>query len=115
MVISHNLLRMVDQFGQDIVLTKYSDGSYDPSSGSVSGVTSTTYNLQGYFYNNVFGEPSSEYDVGSRKCLIAALGFTGEPEEGDIISGVGDKVRVVSVATIYNAGTKICYICEVRE
>lgn len=115
MVISHNLLRMIDQFGQDIVLTKYSDGLYDPSTGSISGVTSTEYNLQGYFYNNVFGEPSVDYNTGARKCLIAALGFNDEPEEGDIISGVNDKVRVVSVATIYSASRKVCYICEVRE
>lgn len=115
MVSSHNLLRMVTQFGQDITLTKSSGGSYNPSTGSVSGETTTSTDLIGYFYSNVFGEPSSSIGSGKRKCLIAAQGLSDEPEEGDLISGVSDTVRVVSVSTVYNGFSKVCYICEVAE
>jgi len=38
-----------------------------------------------------------------------------EPEDDDLISGNGDDVKIHRVTTIYSAGTKICYICHVRE
>jgi len=38
-----------------------------------------------------------------------------EPDADDIVVGVGDKVKIVSVSKIYSADTLTCYICQVRE
>lgn len=110
-----DLFNMIREHGEPLTLTKTTtSGTYDPTSGSVSGSATTDYSVTGYFYN---------YDVvnidqvrkGARKCAISSVGLTVEPDEGDYISGNGDSVTISSITTIFSAGTPVCYICHTQE
>lgn len=112
---SLDLYNLVQEHGESLTLKKVTtSGSYDPTSGSLSGSATTNYTVVGYFYN---------YDImnidqvrkGARKCVISAFGLSAEPDEGDYISGNGDSVTISSVTTIFSAGTPICYICHTQE
>jgi len=114
----YNLLKMVDDFGESLTLRKVtSAGTYDTTTGSISGSSTTDYNFTGYFYNYDAGIIQNVDNIrrGTRKCVIPALGLTVEPDDEDQILGSGDTVNIVSVVTIFSAGTKICYLCDVRE
>lgn len=73
-----------------------------------------------YFGDYMLSEIDNDSVVmGDRKVLVSPFDTSGdatpEPDEDDIIIGVGDRVVVKSVQKIYNADTLVCYICQVRE
>jgi len=114
----YNLLKMVDDFGQSLTLRKKaSAGTYDTTTGAISGSSTADHTFTGYFYNYDAGIIQDVDSVrrGSRKCVIPALGLLVEPDDEDQILGSGDAVSIVSVITIFSNGTKICYLCDVRE
>lgn len=112
---AYDLYNLVNDFGQELTLKKLTtEGSYDPTSGSVSGSATTNYPITGYFYN--YDTMSADQIVsGRRKCLISSVGLSAAPDEDDILSGNGDDVTIGSVTTIFSAGTALCYICHVKE
>ncbi len=112
---SFDLYNLVRDFGETLTLKKLTtEGTYDPTTGAVSGSATTDYTVTGYFYN---------YDTmdvdkiirGRRKCIISALGLSAIPDEDDLIQGNGDDVTISSVTTIFSDGAAICYICHVEE
>jgi hypothetical protein len=111
---SFDLYNLLRDFGQDITLRKVTtDGTYNPSTGSVSSSATTDYTVTGYFYN--YDNMNIDQVVrGKRKCLISALDGV-EPDTQDIIIGSGDKVSISSVTTIFSNGGAVCYICHVEE
>jgi hypothetical protein len=119
MLRSFDLFNLVRDHGEPLVLKKITtSGSYDTSTGSISGASTTDYNILGYLYNYSNGLMSSDGDLkfGSRKCLISALGLTEDPDTGDLITGSnGDSVKITSISTIFSGGSKICFICDVKE
>lgn len=115
---SVDLFNLVKDFGETVTLHKVTDGgSYNPRTGGLDNKETTDYNAITYFYNYDEGIIFNVDQVrrGNRKCVISALGLAVEPEEGDEISGNGDKVVVVNVRSIFSNGAKLCYICDVRE
>jgi len=115
---SNDFLKLVRDFGETLTLTKKTTaGTYNPATGSVDGSATTNYSCTGYFYNYEYGTVPTVDEVvrGNRRCVISALDLEVEPEDDDLISGNGDDVKIHRVTTIYSAGTKICYICHVRE
>jgi len=114
---SYDLLKLVQDHGEELTLRKKTTaGTYDPATGSVTGSGTTDYTVDGYFFNFSVGLPSGdEIRRGSRRCVIPALGLAVEPDDEDLIIGQGDDVAIISVSTIFSAGSAVCYICEVRE
>lgn len=115
---SFDLYKMVKDHGEPLVLKKITtEGSYDATTGTVSGSATTNYNILGYLYNYSNGLMSVDQDVrfGTRKCLISAVGLTVEPDTGDLISGNGDTVKITSTTSIFSNGAVLCYICDVKE
>tara|TARA_X000001382_G_scaffold109634_1_gene85885 strand:+ start:987 stop:1349 length:363 start_codon:yes stop_codon:yes gene_type:complete len=114
----YNLLKMVDEFGEPLTLRKVSNaGTYNPTTGTVTGSSTTDHTFNGYFYNYDQGIIADFDQVrrSNRKCVIPALGLAAEPDDEDQIIGSGDTVNIVSVVTIFSNGTKICFLCDVRE
>lgn len=114
---SHDLFKLAEDFGQTLTLRKVSNqGTYDPTTGTLSGGSTQDYSIVGYFFN---------YDAGllgvndvrrsRRRCIIPALGLAVEPDDEDQIIGNGDTVDIVQVSIMFSAGTKLGYICEVSD
>lgn len=115
---SFDLLNLVRDFGEPLTLRKVStSGAYNPATGEVDGSTTTDYTFTGYMYNYNTGI-SGNMDMvvrGVRKCVIPALDLDVEPDHDDLIVGNNDNVKIISVVTIFSAGTPMCYLCDVRE
>jgi len=118
-MISKDMYTLVNEFGQEATLRKVVTGAYDPSTGS-AGNTTTDYAVKSYMAQFTLTELSLDTVVrGDRKALLSAYDTSGvaipAPDEGDLLVGVGDTVRVVSLQTIYSGSSVVCYICQVRE
>lgn len=117
---SQDLKFLVDRHGQALSLIQKSLGTYDPSTGGVTGGSSTTYTVKCYFFNYSLGDIDGVNIVsGDRRVVINLTTTAGAsiptPEVGDEITGNGDKVSIVSVVRISSGGNPICYIAQVRE
>lgn len=115
---SFDLYNLVNDFGESVTLRKVTTaGSYNPATGSLDNEATTDYTITAYFYNYDEGIIFNVDQVrrGTRKCVISAVGLSVEPDDDDEILGNGDKVKIVSVRTIFSDGVKLCYICDVRE
>ena len=89
-----------------------SGGSYDPSTGTVTGGTELTWAGTGVFVN--FRE--EEVDGTSiltddRKLLLQAVGLTRAPEVGDTID---DTVQVLNVRKLLSGSTVVAYVLQTR-
>lgn len=112
---AYNLLRLVQRHGSTLTLHKVSEGTYDPATGSLTGGSTTDYEVTGYMYDAILSINESEIQRGTKKVVIPALGLSVVPDDGDSISGLGDKVHIVSVSTYYSAGLAVLYECGVAE
>jgi hypothetical protein len=113
---AQNLLRLVQRHGSTLTLHKVTEGTYDPSTGSLTGGSTTDYEITGYMYDAILGQDAEDsIRRGTKKVVIPALGLTVDPDDGDSISGLGDKVYITRVTTHFSAGLAILYTCEVSE
>jgi hypothetical protein len=113
---AYNLLRLVQRHGSTLTLHKVAEGTYDPATGSLTGGSTTEYEITGYMYDAIEGTlDENNIRRATKKVIIPALGLTVVPDDGDYISGLGDKVHIVGVTTHYSSGLAVLYTCEVRE
>lgn len=112
---AYNLLRLVQRHGSTLTLHKVAEGTYDPATGSLSGGSTTEYEITGYMYDALIGIDTDNVARGTKKLVIPALGLTVEPDDGDYVSGLGDKVHILRVTTHYSSGLAVLYTCEVSE
>lgn len=112
---AYNLLRLVQRHGSTLTLHKVAEGTYDPATGSLSGGSTTDYEITGYMYDALVGIDTDDIRRGTKRVIIPALGLTVVPDDGDTISGLGDKVHINRVTTHYSSGLAILYTCEVSE
>jgi len=111
---AYNLLKLVERYGSELTLVKITSGRYDPATGSATPTTEN-FIFTGYFYNSEEGILLDDVRRGSRRVVIPYLGLGTEPDDGDQITGIGDTVNINRVQKVYNAGTPVCYLCEVSE
>ena len=81
----------------------------------MSGGSTKDYEITAYMYDAIDAIDENNIRRGVKRVVIPALGLTVEPDDGDSISGLGDKVHIVSVMTHYSSGLAILYTCEVRD
>lgn len=114
---SYDLLKLVQDYGSTVTLRKLTNaGTYSPATGAISGSASTDYFVDAYFFTFSVGLPvGDEIRRGTSRCVIPALGLVVEPDDEDQIIGLGNTYNIVSVETIFNNGSAVCYICEVQD
>lgn len=112
-----DLLKLVQDFGETLTLRKVTTGgTYNASTGTVSGSSTTDYSFTGYFYNLAEGiSDLSQTRRGRRACVIPAKGLSATPDDEDQILGNGDAVNITTVRTIFSGGQAVCYLCETFE
>ena len=115
---SFDLLNLIKDYGESLTLRKVTTGgTYNPATGAVDGSATTDYTVTAYLYNYNVGVPAGNDEVvrGTRKCVISVLGLAAIPDFDDLIIGSGDTVKIISVMSIFSAGTAVGYICNVGE
>lgn len=117
---ANRLLTIVNRYGMAATLTKPTYGTYDPATGALGAGTSVNYTVKAYFADYNLSELGNDSIVmGDRKVVFPNVDTSGttlpEPDEEDLISGVGDSVKIVSVRKLYSGSSLVCYICQVRE
>lgn len=113
---AYNLLRLVQRHGSTLTLHKVAEGTYDTSTGSLTGGSTTKYEVTGYMYDAILGlEDDTQLSRGVKRVIIPALGLLVAPDDGDYITGLGDRVHIVRVTTHYSSGLAVLYTCEVQE
>lgn len=117
---SVDLLNLLEDFGEDLTLRVKSFGTYNVSTGSVTGTTETTRTVRGYFFNYQLNEIDGDNIVrGDRRLVLPTVDTSNvaipEPDINDEVSGQGDKVTIVSVDKIMSNFSPVCYVCQVRE
>lgn len=111
--------RLLDEHGQTVTLRYVSEGTYDPSTGSLTGGSNSDSTVKAYFYNYMLDEINEQsVQSGDRRVVLHTLDTSGntisEPSIDDKLIGQGDTVSIVSVQKIYS-DVLICYILQVRE
>ena len=104
-LMSNSLMTLVNRFGRITTLQKNSYAAYDPATGSVGTNTSADYTVKAYFSEYNLSELNNDSVVmGDRKVVFSSVDTSGvtlpEPDADDIVVGVGDKVKIVSVSKI---------------
>jgi hypothetical protein len=118
-LLSKNVLQLINSFGRSVTLTKPAYGAYDPATGTVASTTNTTYTVKCFFADfNLSEIDNDNIYLGDRKAYLPAVDTAGAalplPDAEDTISGVGDGVKIVRVQELWSGDTRICYICQVR-
>jgi hypothetical protein len=112
---SSDLLRLVRDFGETLTLKKTTTtGTYDPTTGGVSGSATTDYSFTGYIYNAT-SEPIDQIVKDMRRCVIPALGLAVEPTDEDTIVRGSTTYVINHVTIIFSNGTAICYLCHLED
>ena len=113
---AYNLLRLVQRHGSTLTLHKVSEGTYNPATGSLTGGSEVEYEVTGYMYDAILGlNDTDDIRRGTKRVVIPALGLTVVPDDGDTISGLGEKVHINRVTTHFSSGLAVLYTCEVSE
>jgi hypothetical protein len=110
---------LLDQHGQDVTLRYVTKGTYSPSTGGLTGGSTTDKTVKAYFYNYMLEEINGQsVQMGDRRVVLHTLDTSGdpisEPSVDDLILGQGDTVSIVSVQKIFS-DVLVCYILQVRE
>jgi len=109
------ILDLVKRHGSTLTLVKKTAGTYNTTTGSITN-TETEYSFSGYIFDASTGfDGLDTTSRGSKRVVIPALDLAVVPAEDDEVKGLGDTLRILSVATHYRVGKALVYIAEVRE
>lgn len=116
----HNIKQLIDDLGRQVTINFKTIGGYDPTTGSISGTTSSTRVAKAYLANYKLQDFDGDSVVfGDRKVYLSAYdtsySLLPEPKVGDEIVNVADKTRIIAVQKVYQGAQVVCYICQVRE
>jgi hypothetical protein len=101
---------LLEDFGQDLTLTRAGAPTYDPSTGTVSNGSPATVSVRGVFiYRDLLNANGSVVRGADRRLLITAEGATGAPEVGDTVDGT----KIAAVRAFTPNGTVVAWDCKV--
>lgn len=105
--------QLLARHGYDVEIVRVNDGgSYDTSTGTFSGGTTTSETFRGVFVNYKEEDiDGTAVEADDRKLLLQARNATMVPDVGDVVD---DEVSLVNVRRIKSGETTIAYICQTR-
>lgn len=110
-MLEEGVLQLMQDFGSDLTLSRAGVAIYNPTTGTVTNGTPSSFTARGVFIeyreDNIDGTLVKR---GDRKLLLAASGATGTPAVNDIVNGL----KVLDVRTIAPNGVPIGWTCQVR-
>lgn len=105
--------QLITTHGYEVSFSRaQSGGSYDPSTGTITGGTTLTWTGRGVFINYMDEDVNgTSITTDDRKLLLQAVGLTRAPEVGDLVDSA---VQVLDVRKIQSGSTVVGYVCQVR-
>lgn len=101
---------LLEKFGQSVNLVKTVPGTFDPTTGTSSGDTTTTNSVSAVFVGiNAKWKDKFAIEQGDSVALVAADG--AEPEQNDVLDGW----TILAIETVNPASTAVLYKCHVRK
>lgn len=119
--ISREVNRVLTQLGGPMTLSKVTLGEYDTATGAPSSSSLVDYTVTcALIEYSVDEQQRPDIETGDRKALISTKDVFGAPlidapAVGDILSGVGDDVRIVAVRRVIANNETCVFACQVRE
>jgi len=115
----YSLRQLILEHGVLVTVKRYTNGTYDPDTGTI-GQTTTNQNVHAFFFNN---DPSIvEFDTsakGEKRVVISDKLHDGHPtpdlKAGDIISGFGSDVVVTRSSKITSGSQTMCHLAYVKS
>lgn len=109
-------LRLLNQFGQAVTLSRTVPGGYDPATGVTQPDTVQTQPAKAALLDyNLIGSGQQFADgsmirIGDKRCLIAAAGLAWAPDEMTaLIDVLGATWQVEKLSTLAPAGVPVLY------
>jgi hypothetical protein len=107
--------RLIGKFGKQVTLTRVTEGTYDPTTGELSGGSTTTQTVAALVKDfNGIELLSGAIQAGDRKVSIAALN-AAEPQIGDTITVDSMVYNVLAVKTTWSGEKAAIYELQVRK
>ncbi len=111
-MLAEDIAHLLEDRGSALTLTRQAPGTYDPSVGTLSATSATSYTIRGVFINymdtNVDG---TVIRMGDRRLLMQAKDSPITPAVGDRVSGL----QIVDVRSIAPNGTPVAWSCQARK
>lgn len=110
----YHVLKIIEDFGQDLLLVKKCNLQYDPASGTISSDDDCTVSFVGYLYDSQDSiiVDQSLVKVVNKRCLIPALGLEEPPEVDDFIKQGQNEYKITAVRISFSGGVPLQYSCE---
>jgi len=115
MAIEKHATKLINDLGKDLTLRKVTEGTYSPSTGAISGQTTTDTDIKGLLLS--YKDKDFEGTLiqrGDRKILIRASDSV-VPEAQDIVLDSTIQYRLVDVRQVEESGDDVVYICQGRQ
>lgn len=106
---------LLNTYGESITLTRESEGTYSPTDGSFSGVSSSSYVADGFPDQYSKDEIDETLVRSSDIKLLLEKPTSVTPAVGDKCTINSTEYVVVAVATIRAQGTDIIYELQLRQ
>lgn len=103
-------LSLINEFGRSCVLKRITEGTFNPSTGTVTGASSTNENITAVFTD--YNERQIDGNIivrGDKLVLIA--GTITEPKNNDEI----DDWKIINIETVETGDTPLLYKAQVRR
>ena len=101
---------LLEKFGQSVNLVKIVPGTFDPTTGTSSGDTTTINVVKAVFVGiNAKWKDKFSIKLGDSIAMIAADGT--EPEQNDVIDGW----TILAIEKVKPADIVVLYKCHVRK
>jgi len=107
--------KLIGKFGKSVTLTRVTEGTYDPSTGEMSGGSTTTETVAALVkdYNGI-ELLSGMVQAGDRKVKVAALNVS-EPQINDTLTIDSLVYSVLAVKSIWSGEKVAIYELQVRK
>lgn len=109
-------LAVLTEFGKNVTFSVTSGGTNSPSTGAVTGATTTTYTVKAYPYPYEARYVDGDVvQVGDAKLILAASGLAFTPAPGQSVTIDAAVWRVIAANAIYSGELVAAWELQVRR
>jgi hypothetical protein len=113
--IINNIEQAMQDYGRDLTLRTVDEGTYDPTTGSTTGDSTSDFTFRGLLHAFKFKDlqDSNILDT-DRKCIVSVDGFSPLPDRGDQVVVGSTVYSIVAIKEYELQGTVFGYVFHLR-